>query len=121
MQSCHTARAEHQEPFFSNECITCKHPAYGVPLHATLMQPRGRNHMPTRMGPHSEAAPAGACRNVQHKGILRTRVCSQGIRNPVDLARRANRTRICSAQSVVATSNHRRFQANGAEGQDGFK
>ena len=56
--------------FFFNECITCKHPAYGVPLHATLMQPRGRNHMPTRMGPHSEAAPAGACRNgtTQTKG-----------------------------------------------------
>ena len=37
------------------------------------MQPRARNHMPTRMGPHSEAAPAGACRNMQHRGILRTR------------------------------------------------
>ena len=61
--------------FFFHECIECKHPASGVPLHATLMQPRTRNHVPTRMGPLSEVPPAGACRNVRHIaiGILRTR------------------------------------------------
>ena len=56
--------------FFSNECIICKHPASGVPGCTPLMQPRARSHMPTRMGPHSEIAPAGACRNVTHSTDL---------------------------------------------------
>ena len=68
-----SARAIFVFVFFSNECIRCKHPAYGVPPCTPLMQPRARSHMPTRMGPHSETAPAGACRNMKHSRILSTR------------------------------------------------
>ena len=44
-----------------------------VPPCTPLMRPRARSHMPTRMGPHSETAPAGACRNMKHSRILSTR------------------------------------------------
>ena len=58
---------------FTSECIRCKHPACGVHHPDTLMQPCTRSHMPTRMGPHSEAAPAGACRNTCQDSFVSAR------------------------------------------------
>ena len=58
--------------FFPTNALDASTRAYGVPDCMPLTQPRGRSHMPTWMGPRSEVSPAGACRNVTHRKILRT-------------------------------------------------